>query len=267
MAKEISQKEPQATVQEEDFKKDVIHKYSWKFIPVLFLLWLSFQVAVFFYVGSILPDFKKVGFPTSFEKAQEFSHIMRNYLETHYYTLLFFEVSNFLFLQTWCIPGTFVFNLLGGALFGIKVGFPICLACNTLGAFICFNISKYFAGDLIERKLSNQLRMIKQKVQEHKKDLFFYMLSTRLFPGSPNWAMNITFPHIHIPSHYFVFSIAIGLIPWNFLTCEAGSIISTFKSKSEIFKPETYYMLIGIAVCVLIPPIAKKIISKKEKKE
>lgn len=69
------------------------------------------------------------------------------------------------------------------------------------------------------------------------------MLSTRLFPGSPNWAMNILFPHIGIPPVFFVLSIAIGLIPWNFLTCQAGSIIGSFKSKSEIFQPDTYYMV------------------------
>ena len=41
--------------------------------------------------------------------------------------LLLFFFSNFLSLQTWCIPGTVFFNLLGGAIFGMKIGFPICL--------------------------------------------------------------------------------------------------------------------------------------------
>lgn len=31
-----------------------------------------------------------------------------------------------------------------------------------------------------------------------------------------------------------------GLIPWNFLTCEAGVIISSFKSKDEIVSSKTY---------------------------
>jgi hypothetical protein len=56
------------------------------------------------------------------------------------------------------------------------------------------------------------------------------MLSARVFPGSPNWAMNLSFPHLGIPTHYFIFSILIGLLPWNFIACEAGVVISTFKS-------------------------------------
>lgn len=46
--------------------------------------------------------------------------------------------------------------------------------------------------------------------------------------------MNITFPHINIPSLYFVLSIFFGLMPWNFMTVEAGVIIGSFKSKDEI---------------------------------
>lgn len=39
---------------------------------------------------------------------------------------------------------------------------------------------------------------------------------------------------MNIPSLYFALSIFIGLMPWNFMTVEAGKVISTFKSKDEI---------------------------------
>lgn len=38
----------------------------------------------------------------------------------------------FVFLQTWCIPGTIIFNLFGGAVFGIKLGFILCLIVRLL---------------------------------------------------------------------------------------------------------------------------------------
>jgi hypothetical protein len=58
--------------------------------------------------------------------------------------------------------------------------------------------------------------------------------------------MNITFPHLNIPIHKFAFSILIGLSPWNYFTCKAGSIISTLKSRSDIMKTENYIMVIFI---------------------
>ena len=42
----------------------------------------------------------------------------------------------FIFLQTWCIPGTLLFNLFGGAVFGLKLGFILCL----LVSFIYYNL-------------------------------------------------------------------------------------------------------------------------------
>jgi len=63
--------------------------------------------------------------------------------------------------------------------------------------------------------------------------------------------MNLSFPHLDVPIHYFAASIALGivtivfishykgLIPWNFFTCQAGSVISTFKSKDEIMGTST----------------------------
>ena len=38
-----------------------------------------------------------------------------------------FHTFNFLFFQIWCIPGTVLFNLLGGAVFGVIKGTIICL--------------------------------------------------------------------------------------------------------------------------------------------
>ena len=51
-------------------------------------------------------------------------------------------------------------------------------------------------------------------------------------------------------------------MPWNFFTCEGGEILSQIKSKEDVIKPETYIRLAMIAGACLIPPIAKKLMSK-----
>jgi len=261
------------------------HKsYSWIFIPILFLIHLTFEGLVIYNTAHHLPEFSQVGFPTNFEQAQVFAKTFKNYLHSHYYELMLFEFSSFLFLQTWCIPGTFVFNLLGGALFGLTVGFPLCVLCNVLGAVNCYLISKYFLKDTVDNfsksvtnysnnenksssskmgaKFSGMISNLKTKLQEHKKDLFFYLVFLRVFPGSPNWLMNLSFPHLNVPIHYFAASIALGLIPWNFFTCQAGSVISTFKSKDEIMNTSTIISFIGLAAIFLIPPIYRKIANR-----
>jgi hypothetical protein len=76
--------------------------------------------------------------------------------------------------------------------------------------------------------------------------------------------MNLSFAHISIIKPHQVFlSIFIGLMPWNFFTCEGGEILSQIKSKEDVIKPETYMRLAMIAGACLIPPIAKKFMGKK----
>jgi uncharacterized membrane protein YdjX (TVP38/TMEM64 family) len=243
-------------------------KLSWKLLPLVFLTCLLGELCMVWWLSYRLPKFQEVGFPTNFEKAKTLATVLSGYLSTNYYDILLFQVCSFIFLQTWCIPGTFAFNLLGGALFGIWVGFPVCLACNVLGATFAYLLSKIFLKDLLISRFKNQFESIRSTVEEHKKDLFFYMTSTRIFPGSPNWLMNLSFPHIsNIPLHYFVLSIAIGLIPWNFITCKAGEIIYQYQSKDEVITFSTYIKLMLLALGCLVPPIAKKLYNRREQQK
>jgi len=240
--------------------------YSWKFIPLIFLVHFLIQALVVYNTSQKLPEFTQIGFPTNFDQAKVFAETFRGYLETNYVDLLIFQFSSFVFLQTWCIPGTFLFNLLGGALFGMEAGFILCVLCNTIGALNAYLLSKFFLKDVVMTKFADQITVLRTKLKDHQKDLFFYLVSMRIFPGSPNWAMNLSFPHLHIPIPHFVGSVAIGLMPWNFLTCKAGMVISTFKSKGEIFDSTTYVTLMGLALLFLLPPIFRKVSGMSQKK-
>ena len=103
---------------------------------------------------------------------------------------------------------------------------------------------------------------MRRVTEEHKDNLFFYLTFLRLFPGSPNWVMNITFPHIGISAKQVYFSVLLGLMPWNLLTVEAGEVLSTITSKSDILTTEVYIKLIGMAFLFLLPPILKKLCMK-----
>ena len=91
---------------------------------------------------------------------------------------------------------------------------------NTVGGFICYLISKMFLGEIVHNNLRDKFEGISSKVAEHSDNLFFYLTFLRIFPGSPNWLMNISFAHISAIRWYQVFfSIFFGLMPWNYFTC------------------------------------------------
>jgi len=66
------------------------------------------------------------------------------------------------------------------------------------------------------------------------------MIFLRIFPGTPNWLMNLSFPHLNIAPTKFVLSVFIGLGPWNFFSCSAGSILFKLTDTKQIMDTNKY---------------------------
>lgn len=87
----------------------------------------------------------------------------------------------------------------------------------------------------------------------------------RLFPGSPNWLINVSLPHMGISLSKFAFSVFIGIAPWNFFSCSAGSILRELTNTKEIMTTEKYLLLLGLAALFLIIPYVKSKLLPEEK--
>ena len=48
------------------------------------------------------------------------------------------------------------------------------------------------------------------------------LVSVRCFPFTPNWFVNLACPIVGIPVEIFFLSLLLGLIPYNYLTCQVG---------------------------------------------
>ena len=83
------------------------------------------------------------------------------------------------------------------------------------------------------------------------------MIFLRLFPGSPNWFMNISFPHLGISTQTFAASVFIGLLPWNYMTCSAGKMISDYSKGQKLINTNQYLVLVFMALIFLILPLIK----------
>lgn len=74
------------------------------------------------------------------------------------------------------------------------------------------------------------------------------MIFLRVFPGTPNWLMNLSFPHLNIESTKFVVSVFIGLAPWNFFSCSAGSILFQLTDTKQIMDTRKYLFVCLISL-------------------
>ncbi|KAF1794010.1 Transmembrane protein TMEM64/TMEM41 [Phytophthora cactorum] len=190
-------------------------------------------VGVIFLVNA---EWAALRLPASLEAAQQLGETLQSFSERQSGSLLLAHMGCYLYLQTFAIPGTVFFNLLGGALFGVTLGFPLCLAYNTLGSVFMFLVSRRFG-----RRMA------------------LYMIFLRVFPFTPNWFINMASPHLDIPLGQFTLGPLIGLIPYNFLSCKAGLILRELRSRGDIIDTATTVQLIVVAaVGGLVLPRLKK---------
>ena len=226
-------------------------------ITYLAIKWVIFELKIDKY-------FQNNSFPpNSIEEVKKLSNLLQNQ-KNNQLALRVFHFSGFYFFQTWWIPGTFMFNLLSGSLFGTFEAWVYWVICNTVGGYSWFWLSKHFGQDIVKLEfIQKRTDMLKEIIQQHQDDLFFYLTFMRVFPGAPNWLMNLIFPHIGIPDTYVFFSIFFGLMPWNYFVCEAGNVLSSIKDKSDVVNPITILKLLGIALFILLPPLLKRCCKSK----
>ncbi|CAK4077716.1 unnamed protein product [Aphanomyces euteiches] len=242
---------PEAQDAEDKSKEEIVVIHDVVMLVLIFFTSLTAVAAAIYML--ILHDLEEVEaarirFPTSLQVAQELGHALQDMTDHSPGRVLIAHGLLYLFLQSWAIPGTVFVNLLGGALFGLAIGFPLCLFYNTLGSCFMYGLSYRYGGKLVKKYLSARLEHMHTMIDAHRNDLTLYMIFLRIFPFSPNWFMNMSSPHVDIPLTQFAPSVAIGLTPYNFLSCKAGLILSALQSKSDIIDTATTIQLIVVAV-------------------
>jgi uncharacterized membrane protein YdjX (TVP38/TMEM64 family) len=166
----------------------------------------------------------------------------------------------YLFVQTFAIPGSFLLNIIAGSLFGEIPGLLLVACMAATGASCCYGLSMVSGNAITELEwLSPRLSSMRSAVAKAKRhgSLFWYILSLRLFPVTPNYIVNIASPWVGVPLSIFWPAMAIGLSPYNYATVAAGS---TLQSLQDDFKPMNTILFIKlscIAIVALLPALCK----------
>lgn len=209
---------------------------------------------------------KELHFPKDLEDLSETAEMLKQYRADHfgYITLLF--CSAYLYKQTFAIPGSVFMNLLGGAIFGVWTAFPLCCVLSAVGASSCFLLSKFFGRVLVMKFFAEKLEPLQKMVTENLESLFFFLLSIRIFPMTPNWFINMAAPILDVPLIQFFFSVLIGLMPYNFVCVQTGSILTEISSVKDVMTTSIMVKFGAVAVVMLLPGIlAKKVKQSRSK--
>ena len=125
-----------------------------------------------------------------------------------------------------------------GLLFGTALGFPLSLTAAVLGASIAFAISRWVAGDAVERVAGRRLLAVRELVSRRG---FMSVLYARIMPGVPYSLVNYAAGLTTIPLAVFAAATAVGAAPRAFAYTALGGSIGDLRS------PEA-----AVAVAVLV---------------
>ncbi|ORY04933.1 hypothetical protein K493DRAFT_143278, partial [Basidiobolus meristosporus CBS 931.73] len=202
--------------------------------------------------------------PASLDDAKYIVQVLSDYThnnpEGHTKTFVIFTLL-YLWKQTFCVPGSILLNLIAGALYGMST-IPLLCFLTALGSTLCYYIF-YFAGaDLLEHYIPERLDQLRTQIDENRSRMFLYLLTLRLFPFAPYWLINIVSPFVGVPVWSFFVTCMLGIIPYNFVTVEAGKMLSQVEEISDIFNPWFIFKLLAMSTV----PFLLSFIGKRKSK-
>lgn len=133
-----------------------------------------------------------------------------------------------------------------------------------LGASCCFFLSYTLGQSLVFKYFPDLMAKLRNMVNHHRHNLFWYMLFLRLTPLVPNWFVNLGSPLVGMPYLYFFFGSCIGLIPNNFILLQTGMTLKEIETIGLNFKHLMVLMALGFFS--LLPTLFKKKLEKIDKK-
>ena len=99
---------------------------------------------------------------------------------------------------------------------------------------------------------------LRLRLRDNSHCLPYFLLFLRIFPMSPNWAINVSCGVLGVPLSTFFVTILIGLMPYNFICVQTGAILSSLTNVRDIFTWWNIAQLTAIAVVALSPAVLCK---------
>ena len=210
---------------------------------------------------SLILSFTELKNLFTLESIQENYNTIRNFYLNNKLSVMFLFSLIYIISAALALPFALMLTILSGAIFGLTLGTIIASFSSTIGATICFLISRYIAKDFIQNKYKTQLLKFNEGF---KKEGAFYLFAIRLTPIFPFFIVNIVMGLLQITTIKFYFISQIAMLPATLLYVYAGVQISTLKSISDITSPELLILLFLIGI---FPILSKKLIDRYRNKQ
>ena len=151
------------------------------------------------------------------------------------------------------LPG--VLTVAAGALFGVVEGVILVSFASTLGACICFLLSRYFLADFVNNKFFKKKSVMIEKFNENGP---WYLLSLRLIPTISFILINLIMGVLPISIKKFYYISQLGMLPATIVYVNAGSEVSKVNNINDIM---SLSLLMSFALIATLPLLIKWLVN------
>ena len=151
------------------------------------------------------------------------------------------------------LPG--VLTVAAGALFGVVEGVILVSFASTLGACICFLLSRYFLADFVNNKFLKKKSVMIEKFNENGP---WYLLSLRLIPTISFILINLIMGVLPISIKKFYYISQLGMLPATIVYVNAGSEVSKINNINDIM---SLSLLMSFALIATLPLLIKWLVN------
>lgn len=158
------------------------------------------------------------------------------------------------------LPGAVILTLAGGFLFGSIFGTLLVNLGATAGATLAFLAARYLLRDWVEERFGKWLEPLQQGFA---KNAFSYLVTLRLIPLFPFFAVNLVSGLTRMNVGSYVAATALGIIPGSFVYAYAGRQLGTINSLGDIASAKVIAAFVLLGLLALVPIAYKRFSVKK----
>ena len=144
-----------------------------------------------------------------------------------------------------------ILTIAAGAMFGVIEGVIIVSFASTIGACVCFLLSRYLLKEFINDKFQKTKIIIDNKFSVNG---IYYLLSLRLIPTISFVLINLIMGVLPISLFRFYYISQLGMLPATVIYVNAGSEISKVNNINDVM---SFTLIVSFILVATLPLLIK----------
>tara|TARA_R110002124_G_scaffold68149_4_gene184757 strand:+ start:4588 stop:5322 length:735 start_codon:yes stop_codon:yes gene_type:complete len=232
-------------------------------------LWFRYLPFVGILVVAVLGFFALRDYLT-FETLRDNREALIAFRDSHYGLTVLVFLGIYIAIVGFSLPGASIATITGGFLFGTVFGVLVNVTGATLGAVVIFLAARMGLGAALKARMDASdglVRRIKAGIDDNQWSMLFFL---RLVPVVPFFVANLIPAFLGVPTHRFVISTFLGIIPGSLVFTSIGAGLGTVFAQGAtpdfgiIFEPHILLPILGLCALSVLPVVLKAVTGKKE---